>query len=637
MAPLIAILILILAAISLFGWGAAVRRLAGDAGGSAAVTVGVGLAMLVFVGGLANLARIAYASTLWLLAAVGVALCAWLGRGWRPALPRGAAARTELALAVLVIVAATGFAIATQLAPTAFNSDDDFEKYFAYPVRMLETGTLAGGPLDALGIETLGGQPLLLGFVLSAFPIAYINGVDAIFGLLLLLALGATAGWRRLTPFPGAAIAPLLIVAVNPQFVNISALYIGAALMATAILLVVDDRATKPPPSLALGLVYAAMIAIKPTFAVFAALHLALAVPAFAAARGGWRAGIGGALRTALCAAIGIAPWAALHLPKYLQAFPVPADAVTSGLEKPLDLLSTEPMFLGGTYAHYTALAALAAIAAIWSLAFLCLRRNATAPHRRFALGVLAGAAAGVLAYFVLVPLTAPLTGGYYTGVRYAIPFLLATAPIVIVPAAALALASRRRLAAGFPIVAALAVAIAFAPSLLGRVRQGFDVGTMLAYPAGRTPLYLRFNRFMLSPENTQQIRALQAKVPAGEPLVAWIKAPFQLDYRRNPILGVTASGLAAPWARLPAGARYVLWQFRGYAVQGLDHYESVLHAPGAYDRLQAARAIAFIRALKDMAAKSTVVFIDDAFALLRLPDAPTGTDRWRAGTGSSH
>lgn len=630
MASLIAIPILILAVASLFGWGTAVRRLGGDSPGSPAITIGIGLAAVVFVGGIANVLRVATAPTLWLLAAIGLALCVRFRR-WRPALPRGAAAWAELGLAALVIVAAVGFATCTQLAPTAFNADDDFEKYLAYPVRMLETGTLAGGLLDALGTETLGGQPLLHGFVLSAFPLRYVNAVDAVFGLLLLLLLGASAGWRRLRPMPGGAIAPLLMVAVEPQYVNLSALYIGAALMATAVLLIAEERPAGPPP-FALGLVYAALVAIKPTFAVFAAIHLPLTSPAFAAGRGGWRNGLGGVLRTALWTAIGLVPWVALYLPRYRQAFPLPADAPTTGLEKPLDLLATEPLFLGGSYALYTSLAALAALAAIWALASIAMRRDVAAPARRLADAIVAGGLTGMFAYLVVVLLMGPLTGGYYTGLRYAIPFLLATAPIAAVQAAGLPLI-RSRHVAGIPALAALALAIGFAPSLATRIARGVKSGTMLSFPSGRTPLYRQFTQFTLSPENARQIGALQVKVPRGDILAAWIKAPFLLDYARNPIIHVTAGGLAAPWARLPGDVRYLLWQFRGYAVEGIDHYEKVLQAPGAYDRRQAARAIAFIGALKDMAGKSTVVYIDDAFAVLKLPDTPPGTDRWRAGT----
>jgi len=41
---------------------------------------------------------------------------------------------------------------------------------------------------------------------------------------------------------------------------------------------------------------------------------------------------------------------------------------------------------------------------------------------------------------------------------------------------------------------------------------------------------------------------------------------PFQLDFKRNKIIDMNIEGLGKPWARIPA-ARYVLWQYEGYAV----------------------------------------------------------------------
>ena len=50
-----------------------------------------------------------------------------------------AKAKVEIASASILIGLATLFAILTQLPPKTFNSHDDFEKYLAYPVRMLKT------------------------------------------------------------------------------------------------------------------------------------------------------------------------------------------------------------------------------------------------------------------------------------------------------------------------------------------------------------------------------------------------------------------------------------------------------------------------------------------------------------------
>src|SRR5262249_48389116 len=149
---------------------------------------------------------------------------------------------------------------------------DDLEKYLVHPVRMLATGTLSGSPLSALGSETLGGQAFLHGFVLSAFPLPYVNGVDSVFGLFVLMLIAGAAGWRRFSwPF-GAPLAALFVAIVNPLYVNISAIYIGALLIATAVILVADENEDASP--VLIGLVYAGLVAIKPIYGLFAALHL---------------------------------------------------------------------------------------------------------------------------------------------------------------------------------------------------------------------------------------------------------------------------------------------------------------------------------------------------------------------------
>jgi hypothetical protein len=151
---------------------------------------------------------------------------------------------------------------------------------------MVETGTLAGSTLSALGSETLGAQAFLHGFVLSVLPIGYINGVDSIFGLFALMLIAVSAGSRRFLWFPGAIFGSLLIATINPQYVNVSGLYLGGLLMATATLLVADDRGNAAPAPFLLGLIYAALVAIKPTFAVFVVLHIPLAAIALRATLG---------------------------------------------------------------------------------------------------------------------------------------------------------------------------------------------------------------------------------------------------------------------------------------------------------------------------------------------------------------
>jgi hypothetical protein len=270
----LALVWLLLLAAAALGWGRVLRRLAGRPHGSWPVTAGLGLAALIGAGGVLNLLRVARGPVLVALGAV--VLVPHLARA-RPALLAGWPAGVELLLATAVVAGATAFAAATMAAPRVLDLHDDLQEYLAHPARMLSTATLAAGPLSALSLETLGGQAFLQGLLVTVLPLPYAAALGAVLGLGLLLALAATAGWRRLRLFPGAAIGPTLIAVVDAQVVNVSALYVAASLMATTVLLVADDREAPVPSPLLLGAACAGMVALKPTFALFPALHLPLA------------------------------------------------------------------------------------------------------------------------------------------------------------------------------------------------------------------------------------------------------------------------------------------------------------------------------------------------------------------------
>ena len=172
---LLSAILLPLVALVLWNIGSLVRRLAKAPQGRWPVSIGIGIAALVFVGGVLNLAHMAYRPVVWCLIAAAVVLAvAGVRRIGFPALrltDKSPAARVELLLAGAIIAAMMFFTIATQLPPREYNFRDDLQKYFAHPVRMLETGTLHGSPLSALGSETLGGQACLQGILGSLAPL----------------------------------------------------------------------------------------------------------------------------------------------------------------------------------------------------------------------------------------------------------------------------------------------------------------------------------------------------------------------------------------------------------------------------------------------------------------------------------
>jgi hypothetical protein len=543
------------ATLMLWGWGSAFQRVFRLERATWPATAAVGMAVVVFVGGILNLARLAYPWALTAIVAIGIYL----------ALRAGISFETPPVLVVLAIAVVTVFTIATQLPPGMYNGHDDFQKYFAYPVRMLETGTVFGSPLSAMGTQTLGAQAFLDAFVLALFPIVYINGVDAVFGLFLSMMLASQFGGRLVTTL----LCVLSVVFIDPQYANISTLYCGSALiMATTVI---------SAPS-ALGILYAALIAMKPTFAVFVGIHLLANVRSV---RWAWR--------TALATAGFLLPWVLLHAPHYLaglRAKIAVTTPVAGTLERDsLNLFSFAPLEYGASAASYTLL-----IVAMGICGAICFRERK----------VIACCAAGIATFFVLIYVLGPLHAGYMQSLRYYAPVAIGLAPAIF------GWTSRsRRLAS---IVAAVSLA-AFAPSLWTRAQSAWKDHSVWSYARSTADAeYADYMEHVLKGPERETVKALQDKVPPGETILAWINTPFYLDYKRNRIVDIDPAGIGNPWAIVP-GARYLIWDYDGFATRDRDWYTRQALDVGAGERRNAALSLDFLRRVEGMVAGGEVVY----------------------------
>ncbi len=102
---------------------------------------------------------------------------------------------------------------------------------------------------------------------------------------------------------------------INPQYVNISTLYCGSALIMAMIAVSAADTS-----AIAIGLLYAALVALKPTFVAVVGLHWVALT---------FSMGIRWAIRTSVAAGIFLSPWVFLHLPHYLAALKHPLPTPT--------------------------------------------------------------------------------------------------------------------------------------------------------------------------------------------------------------------------------------------------------------------------------------------------------------------
>jgi hypothetical protein len=155
-----------------------------------------------------------------------------------------------------------------------------------------------------------------------------------------------------------------MVFFINPQYVNVSALYLGSAFMMASILLLsrnykngIEESNNLPPPIL-ISLIYAALFTLKSSFPVFPAFQGILFCVAMALSGVHIRRLARWSLSTVLLTLLFLSPWILLHLPHYLHKSSVPLlNVVPASFEGKLDLFSFSPLFYRDSFAHYTFLA----------------------------------------------------------------------------------------------------------------------------------------------------------------------------------------------------------------------------------------------------------------------------------------
>ncbi len=617
------------AAVSLFGWGELANRIAGYRTRNLPLTMAIGLAVFLFLGGVLNLLRIAYGPSLDSVLLGGIVAAAFLGRSRISGL-RDRGAIPSIAAAALVVAAILAFTLTTQLPPRAFNYHDDFEKYFSHPVRMLQTGTAFGSPLSAIGFETLGGQAFLHATILNHFPIPFINGADSVFGLFLSLLLAGSIVPRSNPHIPVLLLSMLTVFFIHPQYVNTSALYLGSALMMASILVLAPDPehgnadSGELPSPVPIALLHSALIALKSSFLLFPTMQIFLFLPCLLLLGARVRRMLRWLFATASLTILFLAPWLLLHLPHYIRSSgSSPKDGATTALNQELHFFSPEKLPYGASYAHYTLLLSVVS-AFLAAIAILACRRIHDR-ERRIPFAWIVASGGSVVFCVLLLIASGPFLAGYQVSLRYAIPFLIAGVPAAMSFAWSLSLQEnergRRRTVAVLVIIAGLGILAAFANPLAERIRHARIHGNILAIPPAADHGYLAYNEQVLSGDMGRRIAGAQDHVPAGQPFVAWVSAPFHFDYGRNAIFDADPSGIANPWAYIPK-TEYIILEYRGNGVRPIDQYERYFDLSTMYDRKSAFLSLEFLRIVLERSDKGKKLFDDGGIAVFRIPDA---------------
>lgn len=654
--------------ISLYGWGRLVSKFIYPEDVRCwPYSVTLGLASWILLGGILNVIHLAYPVMLYAIFGLGVLLSLVFGFSWIPKaqlanwawLHQGEFlvpfSRTNLlsyGLPLPLALVAVAFLVATLLPGNVFNFHDDFHTYFVRPVRMLQTGTVGGDPFDVLGLDSLGSLAFLQSFVVASFPITYINGFDAIFCFALYVFLLIEVA-RYLQIHWVYVISPLLVfVVINPQYVNVSALYSGSVLILALIfashLLCKSDESRDLKSSLKMtipvGVFLSCLISLKVTFVLYAVIYFltyfGLSI-LFGADR---KRNAIITVFSALIVIVATTPWIAVHLPNYSMHLSL-ASAESAGMNNSTNffvrlmsfnfsdtwtLLSFDRLFWGGRYFDYSFVVAMLALASVISIYLLKSRKRETREHDL--LPVFSSCIGAILVYFVNVNIFS-----LQSGLRYSCPVLIGSLPAALLllgqytlrdPGASQASVNRLSMVSrlGVLLLVLQGVLIAlFSNVFLERVGRAYSAQTLISFPINKR--YVRYNKAALGSEARKWVLGFQSNTEEGKTILAWMSVPFRFDFGRNRVLTVMEPGLINPWLNISSdespetlgdyirqlGIRYVVWEHKGYGMKSIR----VLSAQGS-PRSRVVRNHIYLReTLNVLAERGKILYGDDRIVVI--------------------
>lgn len=644
------LLVVLLFLLSAFGWGRLTRRvLDRRVFVFHSLTAIVGLAVLAVIGGVLNLIHLARTPTLLalVLMGVGVATRELLRlRPWR---------QNVFALESIPLFVAPFLALcaALLLMPSAlFNYVDDFHTYITRVVRMAHTGTLAGNAFDSLGVDSLGSSWFFHGFFLMAGGVTFLHGFDAVacFALCLWFIAELSLRWRL--PWWLGVPAVLAVAWINPQYVNISALYSGVAgvmalLLCGTFLARTLARHPRTPAwrlALTIGLLAAWLVTMKVTLIFFVAIYLAVLFGVLGAASGNLRGVIKAATLTGLTIAAVTLPWLLVTMPSLLHArntsegflaAATMAGQPSLGLHESRLLFAPIPLYYGDTPVLYLALTCVAlALGLAGSAQWIRHRQSG----RLSAMPALGAAGIAMTALLFLNGRLFPIG----TAIRYSCPVIIGGVLLVALgflrSRTSFAAPARRWLAGG--LAAGLATAIAlFNGTLLVRLDRAMRDHTLLAYTFDGP--YVTYCHGALTEEQSAYHRQIQSRIPDGATALVWSATPFHFDFERNRLLTTAVGGISNPALHFPAGlppealeqyfrdngVQFVLFEKKGYGVSEMAELKELQRSRNVLNRRLGEFGVYLRGSLDSLASRGKILYSDERMLLFELhPDNPSNT-----------
>ena len=640
------IIAVILFSLSSYGWGRIIYKYVYPGEKVLpAFCITLGLAILIFTGGILNVFHIAHKESLYILFFAGLVVSfvflLWFRNPGKPSIISSFKNSYSVFLYVIPVILFV-FLIFTLIPTHVLNHIDDFTTYIMRPVRMMQTGTLAGNPFSMFGIDSLGGQAFLQAFILSVFPISYLNGFDSIFCMVLCtILIIEMAGTLKV--YPGFTIIALLsFISINPFIVNLSSVYSGS-LMIIAIyystLKLTDALAASKlsfketfKKAVAPALLFSALLSLKTTYVIFAGFFFLLYLFILLVIFKNRIKIIAAAVFTAGTTLFLILPWIVLSLPKYSfffktlfsnNAFAAKARVRSSYA----DIFSYKEFFGHINFWDYNFVVLILILASLCSVFFLLKKKNS----RTVNIHILTAGGAGILSYFTLAFLFLNEGGPP----RYATPILIATLPVMLLlishdTSSFINRKKRFTIALAFVLLYGISVILP-ADSLLFRVQRLINDRTTLNYPLEKN--YVEYTKAVIEEKSDYKkwITHLQSKTEQGKAILAWISEPFYLDFSRNPIFSIIRPHTLLP--RMPDGIdwrsiqkfleewkiSYVIWGYNEPTMLTEKTLKTQMKITDAKSYKIHKLTEGFIRSLKTLSEHNKIIYDDGLVKIIKI------------------
>lgn len=607
--------------LSAWGWGEGLKRVMRIKYDVAALSCLSGFAVFFFLGGVLALVGQANAVGLILVVLGGIVFSAVFGLSYIRCCKSISSTWEPLALLITLAVVVF-YVFETQFPSLVFNFHDDFEKYFTYPKRLLQTGTLDPGPLNALGTETLGALAVLQGFILIFFSYPYVNGADAGWGFLLSAMLVISFFELKGRDAIVALVIIVSMFAVDMFYANISALWLAVAFM-LGVLRVQEASICGRCKFALIGIFYAALISLKPTFILFVAAHFTAYVLASGIMKQYRRQ-----LRSDLFwifsgGAVVLAPWVLLQTENI--AYLVSGGKSAFATQKLAVDVAPVPwsLFIDASWLPYTMLLIVCLGIAVGTSIVLS---NKEKNNRENLFGMLLVLIVG--GFYVIFIRYAGYFNGAFTHLRYFAPILVALLPYICASCYrrldnALPGPQRQWGPLLVPAVALLAVVVLFGARFLDMQRQLIERGRLHYFGATtNSDSYYQYNQSVVwGSEIARTVQSIQELVPAGESILVWNNANFLLDFGRNRILDMDPAGINSPWARIPE-VKYFLWERQGFGVRGAAGWNSRYRMGALREKMITIKSISMLQLFEKLASEGTILYDDGSFMLIAIENS---------------